>query len=185
MPESVHLCDWPKVEKGLIDSNLNEQMDLTRKICEMGHRLRAATGIKVRQPLKELRIKNNELKDNAALVNLIKDEVNVKKIIFDFALQEEIELETKITPELKDEGLLRELIRQINALRKEAKLTTKDKIRIYYQTDSENLKTIFSRFADELKEATLAQDLIVGESKEARIRKEVKIEEERVVLVLQ
>lgn len=182
--ESVHLESWPRFDEKLVDSRIVEQMDLARKICENGHRLRAAAGIKVRQPLSKLKIKNEKSKITDELASLIKDEVNVKEIVFDSTIQEEIELETKITPDLKDEGLLRELIRQINALRKEAKLTTKDKIRLYYQTESKNLKDIFNHFADKLKEATFSQDLLDGESKEAKIRKEIKIDGEKITLTL-
>ena len=60
--ESVHLADWPSYDEKLIDKNLEEKMILVRQIVEKGHALRKEKGIKVRQPLKKLKIKNEKLK---------------------------------------------------------------------------------------------------------------------------
>ena len=62
------------------------------------------------------------------MLELIKEEVNVKKIIFGRSLK----LETKITPELKEEGMIREVIRNIQEMRKEAGFKPKDKILVRY-----------------------------------------------------
>ena len=55
---SVHLENWPKVNKKLINKKLIEAMMETRKICSLGLEARQKAGIKVRQPLASLKIKN-------------------------------------------------------------------------------------------------------------------------------
>jgi isoleucyl-tRNA synthetase len=180
--ESVYLCDWPEVDEKLIDEKLLDQMQVAREICELGHRARVEAGIKVRQPLEELRIMNHELGIiNQELLDLIKDELNVKKACYceedplidsgqtpqfrgysvDWKIivtpRFKIALNTKITPALKQEGMARELIRQINTLRKEAKLTIKDKITLFWQTDSEELKKVFKKFKKQIEKETISQ----------------------------
>jgi len=117
MPESVHLCDWPK--SGKIDNKLEEKMVQVRDIVTLVLAERAEAGIKVRQPLARLTIKNKLDKD---LLELIKEEVNVKEIDFG----KKIKLDTKITKELKKEGEYREMVRNVNKIRKEMGLTPKD-----------------------------------------------------------
>ncbi|PIP16901.1 MAG: isoleucine--tRNA ligase [Candidatus Portnoybacteria bacterium CG23_combo_of_CG06-09_8_20_14_all_37_13] len=119
----VHLSDWPKA--GKIDVQLNKQMQEVREICAKALALRAKAGIKVRQVLGNLVIAQ---KTDKELLNLIRDEVNVKKIVFGKIFK----LDTKITPKLKAEGEERELIRKIQEMRKKAGLKIADKIVLSY-----------------------------------------------------
>ncbi len=130
MPESAHLSDWP--EAGRTDKVLEEKMEKVREIVSSALAQRAEAGIKVRQPLAELKIKD-KLDNN--LLELIKDEVNVKKISFG----KEIKLNTKISKKLEKEGEYRELIRNINKIRKEIGLTPKDLIIIDSTLKVENI----------------------------------------------
>ncbi|PIR71631.1 MAG: isoleucine--tRNA ligase, partial [Candidatus Nealsonbacteria bacterium CG10_big_fil_rev_8_21_14_0_10_37_25] len=111
---SVHLEDWPKGNKKLIDRKLERKMERVREIVSLTLAARAKAKIKIRQPLAGLQIANYELRNEPGLLELIKEEVNVKKIIFGRSLK----LETKITPELKEEGMIREVIRNIQEMRK-------------------------------------------------------------------
>ena len=121
MPESVHLLDWSESDKKLVDKNLEEKMERVRGVVALALAQRAAAGIKVRQPLASLQIKNKLDKE---LLGLIKDEVNVKKITFG----KELKLDTKITKKLREEGIEREVIRYIQEMRKKAGFKPKDKI---------------------------------------------------------
>ncbi|MDX9893592.1 MAG: class I tRNA ligase family protein [Patescibacteria group bacterium] len=146
--ESVHLETWPPVNKKLIDQKLLDEMTLTREIVERGLAARAQGGIKVRQPLAAyttslVKALNDEL------VELVKDELNIKELKFGAADN----LDLTITDELKLEGLMRELVRQINQLRKEAGLTVADQIELYQQGFDE----LFEKFGEEIKRATLTQ----------------------------
>jgi len=132
MPESIHLCDWPRVEEKLIDLSLEEKMNKARKIVNLGLKERARLGLKVRQPLRELTV--GELADGleSELKGLIKEELNVKGFRCDLKLKEKIKLDETITVELKEEGIIREIVRHLQGMRKQANLKPKDKISIYY-----------------------------------------------------
>jgi len=126
MPLSIHLYDWPGPKQRLINRTLEKKMEDVRDVVASALAERAKAGIKVRQPLNELRINNQGLRKEAELLNLVREEVNVKKITFGKTMK----LDTKITPKLREEGVIREAVRQINELRKKAGLTPKDKISI-------------------------------------------------------
>jgi isoleucyl-tRNA synthetase len=129
---SVHLQDWPKFNQKLIDQELEGKMAFVRQIVSLGHAIRKEKQIKVRQPLKrfmiyDLRFKNFE----EELIQLIKEELNVKEVQIKAGREKlEVKLDTKITPELKEEGEARELIRQIQILRRQQSLSVADKITI-------------------------------------------------------
>lgn len=130
IPESVHLCDWPEADKKSVNKELEEKMDEVRAIVNLALAERMAKGIKVKQPLAALKIKNSksEIRNDNDLLSLIKDEVNVKEIIFDASITGEVELDTNLTEELKEEGFVRQIIREVQAQRKENNLVPQDKI---------------------------------------------------------
>lgn len=76
---SVHLQDFPVADENLIDEKINTDMQAVREIVNIGLQLRAKSGIKVRQPLNELRIMNHQLSEE--LLDIVKEEVNVKNVI--------------------------------------------------------------------------------------------------------
>lgn len=129
--ESVHLQDFPKEDKSLIDENLIKDMDLIRKITEAGHARRKDAGIKLRQPLASVLYKLPE-KLSDAFEKILAEELNVKKVEYQKSpkFEPEVILETKITQELKEEGEARDLIRQIQQLRKDHGLTLADKTKV-------------------------------------------------------
>jgi len=142
--KSVHLEDWPKANKKLIEKKLEKKMARVREIVAPALTERAKLGIRVRQPLQKLKInpkkffqnltgqENERLKIDKELINLIKEEVNVKEIVFDRKIKNEIELDVKITPQLKEEGIIREVIRHIQEMRKKMGLAPKNKILVFY-----------------------------------------------------
>lgn len=81
--ESVHLADFPTCDESLIDEKLEEKMDLVRDLISLGRNVREENKVKVRQPISEVVLDGkNEvvLKD---LVDLIKEELNVKEVVFE------------------------------------------------------------------------------------------------------
>ncbi|MAG44379.1 isoleucine--tRNA ligase [bacterium] len=172
--KSVHLSDWPKPNKKLINKKLNKDMQKVREICTLGLSARSQAQIKVRQPLQELQI-NKEL--NKKLLNIIAQELNIKTItagtihvclprqrslptsqyITEKSGSLSIALDTKITPELKREGEERELIREIQNLRKKENLLPKDKIRLVLPDLKLGTKS--------LKQAVLAHEIKKGKLK--------------------
>ncbi len=123
--ESVHLEKWPEFsELKKHGKKLVEDMKRVRRIVSLALEKRAAEKIKVRQPLTSLKIKDPkfEVKSSRELMGLIKDEVNVKEVIFGGLQEAEVLLDTKITTELKIEGDFRETVRFIQDLRKKGNL---------------------------------------------------------------
>ena len=153
--KSVHLENWPEADKKLIDKRLNQKMEKVREIVTLALAERAKAGIKVRQPLASLQLPEKIDKD---LLDLIKDEVNVKEIIFGKTLK----LDTKITQELKEEGIIREVVRQINEMRKKAGLKSKDKISIQYSGTPE-LNKVLEKNKKTILIQTQAKDFKPGE----------------------
>jgi isoleucyl-tRNA synthetase len=123
--ESVHLETWPPM--GIAPSTILEDMEAARKIVTVALELRAKAGIKVRQPLAQLETPKlwNELKF------IVADEVNGKAIIEGA----EVKLDTTITPELKEEGQMRDLIRHVQELRKTSGLVPDDQITLFAAGD--------------------------------------------------
>ena len=149
-PISVHLCDWPKAEK--IDEEIIQKMRIVRELAEKGLSLRAEAGIRVRQPLGKFTI-NQELTEEYS--DLLKDELNVLEI----KVSREIKLETKITPELKEKGTLRDIIRAIQDLRKKAGLNPADEVEVKFQVDDQQLEQIIRKYINEIQKETNVKNL--------------------------
>jgi len=163
MPESVHLCDWPsKGNKGQTDLDLEQRMDEVRNIVNLALAKRAEKEIKVRQPLATLTVKNknSKIKDVSEFLELIKDEVNVKEVVFNDKIKEEIELDTSITEELRSEGIIRDIIRNIQDQRKEQGLKPEDRISVNISAHGKE-KLIIERNKEFLLKETRANELFV------------------------
>lgn len=153
--ESVHLEHWPVAETFSSrftrqnptgsdtatkseSSRALENMKEVRKIVSLGLEARSKANIKIRQPLQKLTVKVLDLPDE--YLELIKDELNVKEVVEDKNLAEEVSLDTNITPELAEEGQVREIIRSIQEMRKEKNLMPKDKMKFEATENTELLK---------------------------------------------
>ncbi len=126
--ESVHLTSFPEGDESLLREDLIKNMDTIRKIVELGHAMRKEAGIKLRQPLAKIICRGTSQLD-LELDKILADELNVKQVEYQDYSEKglEVELDISITPELKEEGEARDLIRQIQQLRKEQNLTLRDK----------------------------------------------------------
>lgn len=162
IPESVHLLDWP--EAGVIDEAVLTQMAKTREIITAGlaermKKTESEAQIKVRQPLAKLVYAGEKLDD--FYEQIIMEEVNVKSVEHGEALM----LDKTLTPELLEEGKIRELIRFVQAARKKAGLNVDDRIRLMVSvevTEAYREMLMNEVLAEELvKEANFAYDEIV------------------------
>lgn len=140
--ESVHLLDWPA--NYTVDEQVMNNMERVRFIVNQALSGRAKLGIKTRQPIESIEVKTAEPLDEVA-VEIIKEEVNVKRvdIVNDSALvgyNMEIGVNGELTPELKREGLMREVIRFVQNARKQAGLNVDDRIMCHLETGDEELK---------------------------------------------
>ncbi|MCC7004596.1 class I tRNA ligase family protein [Candidatus Nomurabacteria bacterium] len=156
--ESVHLAEWPKIEK--IEEKVLESMKVTREIVTLGLEARQKANIKVRQPLAKITI-NQKLDEE--YLNLLKDELNVKEIVSG----EKFELDTNLTDELRREGDFREFLRGVQDLRKDANLLPSDLVNL---SVPESSKEIILGFEDELKKVAGIKEIKWG-GEEVRIEK--------------
>ncbi len=168
--ESVHLEDWPNLSSEETENNIISEMETARNIVELGLSARAKKSIKVRQPLKELIVNQNL---SPEIFSVIADEINVKNIIFSKEINEKdneknvfnqnqgikVSLDIEIDADLKKEGIVREVIRGINQLRKESSLTIKDIINVKFSTTDELIKTSIIEFMEEIKKNTFTKEI--------------------------
>jgi isoleucyl-tRNA synthetase len=241
-PESVHLCDFPKVDQTIIDPELEENMDLVLRLVVLGRACRASSAIKNRQPLAAMLIKSGGEKLEGEYVGLLEDELNVKKVVFtdsdegfvtyafkpqlktvgkkfgklvpriretlaaadgDALMKElndkgfitlnidgeeinmdrdELLIETRktegfvsesdreltvaldvnLTPELIDEGFVREIVNKLQTMRKEAGFEVTDRIGVTYRV-TEKLETVLDEYRDEIAGDVLAEKLEAAE----------------------
>ncbi len=156
---SVHMAEWPK--PGRVPSKqaaLIAGMERIRTYASAALAERAKLGIKVRQPLAALKIKTEsaDVKISEELIDILKDEVNVKDIQFDPHTTTDVEFDTVITPELRDEGVYRELARAIQELRQAADLNPKDRIALMLEL-APDIRAVAERY-----EMSLTTDVGAG-----------------------
>ncbi len=160
--ESVHLLDWP--DTGHINELLIRDMASLRDGITEGLAQRAAAGLKVRQPLAEAVITVPEplLKEHEQVfLGIAREELNVKKAVFRKGKALSVALDTKLTPALKAEGQMREVVRHIQKARKDAGLEVDNRIRLGVKTDDAGLRAVLDdrALADTIKQETLATAL--------------------------
>ncbi len=125
--ESAHLASWPHLHDMNVRAQVLSEMENVRAVVTKGLELRQKAGIKIKQPLQSLSFEAAGLE---AYYEIIKDELNVKEI-----KTGDLALDTTITPELKKEGDLRELVRALQDLRKKEGLQPSDKVRFIVATN--------------------------------------------------
>ena len=241
-PESIHLCDFPTVNKAWINEELERDMDEVLKIVVMGRACRNTANIKNRQPIAQMYVKA-PYKLAEYYCEIIEDELNVKKVDFtddvrafttysfkpqlktvgpkygkflngirqhlsevdgntamdelkekgsltfdvngtNVVLSEEdllidmaqtegfvsdgdntitVVLDTKLTPELLEEGFVREIISKVQTMRKEADFQVTDKIVISCK-GNEKIEELIRANADQIKSEVLAVDVKFDEA---------------------
>jgi len=165
--ESIHLKDW--LLAGEIDNSMLRDMNALRTAVNDGLSKRASEGIKVRQPLASVKLINTISQDTSAevaqfLIDIAKDELNVKsvEIVTDSeseSAQPSVVYDLTITPELKREGLMREIVRHVQSARKQAGLQIDDRIVLSISSDDSEISQAVDVFADVIKAETLAVEL--------------------------
>lgn len=129
---SVHLTDWPSVTPDLNDKDITliDDMKKVRLAVEKVHAKRKELGIPVRQPLGKLQITNCKLQIKG-VEKLLLDEVNIKEVLFKEGSGEmKVELDAKITPELRQEAEVRDIVRKIQEERKKLGLNLTQKVNV-------------------------------------------------------
>ncbi len=236
--KSVHLASFPKFDENLINEEIETRMDLVRDLISLGRNVREQEKIKVRQPLSEVIIDGKNKEILKGLDDLIKEELNVKNIVFEDDLSKymnfkikpnfkeagkvlgnkmkdfnaflqglnesqikdiregkEINFEnalidptlieiiteskegmssanqnnnfiilnTTLNDELISEGIAREIISKVQNLRKEKDFEIENRIKLYYNGDS-NIDKVITAFEKYIKDETLSVEIIKDES---------------------
>ena len=252
--ESIHLCDFPKVEEAWINKELEDDMEELLKIVVLGRAARNTADIKNRQPIGTMYIKADK-EMGQFYTDIIADELNVKEVKFandvesfisysfkpqlrtvgpkygkllngirtalaeingteamnelrstglltldingnKVELSEEdllietaqtegyvteadgdisVVLDTNLTPELIEEGFVREIVSKVQTMRKEAGFEVMDKIHIYAK-DNDKILELMKNHKEEIMSEVLAEDMTLGTTdgyvKEWNINKE-------------
>ncbi|MCL4405919.1 MAG: class I tRNA ligase family protein [Patescibacteria group bacterium] len=153
---SVHLTDWPRLPKAWADPKLVGLMAGARDLVVAALAERNVKSIKVRQPLQTLKFSDKNLQNAEALLELVKDEVNVKEAVFDGNLEAAVWLDNKITAELRAEGLAREFTRMVQDLRQKAGLKPGEEIELFAVIDAESENILIGQ-TKELKSKLFAR----------------------------
>ena len=163
--ESIHLKDW--LPAGEVNDFVTKQMNSVRSIVKEGLSMRAKANIKVRQPLDKVILYGKdfgfvgELNRTFDYMGLIKDELNVKHIKLrpEDDREDKIDIDMEITPELKREGLMREIVRHVQSARKKAGLQVDDRIELNIASSDTEITQAVDVFTDTIKAETLAVKL--------------------------
>lgn len=178
---SVHLEEWPRGDSARAKKALKmfEKMESVRVIASAALAKRAETGIKVRQPLASITIsseKTNLSARDSKYLEILKDEINVKEVIFQENLGETVILDTVVTHALREEGLFRELVRIIQDLRQDAGLRMKDTITLYVH-GSEEIQFVAEKHMTRLKKDVGAKSSTIIRSPKIDAEIQTKIDE--------
>lgn len=154
--ESVHLDLWPDFDQSLSFPNLSAKMNLTKEIVQKSLELREKVKIPLRQVLNKITLKGVSLEDE--FLELVKKALNVKEVIIENedVVELTVELDTEITRELKLEGIARNLIRNVNNYRKKMKLSTKNRIKLYFNTEDNEILESISKYQNYIKKRVQA-----------------------------
>ncbi len=149
--ESVHLLDWPEV--GHINELVVQDMETVRDYVNQALSIRAKEHLKIRQPLASVTVPT--LGEFVNFKDILTEELNVKTVL----QGSELRLDLAITPELKREGLSREIVRHIQNARKQAGLNVDDRITLGLMTHDAELQTAIDEHRDVIMAETLASTL--------------------------
>lgn len=175
--ESVHLLDWPAA--GHVNELVVRDMAEVREYVNQALSIRAKERIKIRQPLASITVPT--LGEFVNFADILTEELNVK----DVKKGSELSLDLEITPELKAEGLSREVIRHIQSARKAAGLNVDDRIFVSAVTSDEELSSAITTYVEEIGTEVLAASTIENKRSSYNHTTTVKVESVELTISLQ
>ncbi|MFX1362166.1 MAG: isoleucine--tRNA ligase [Promethearchaeota archaeon] len=173
-PESVHMTDWPETENNLINSELEDQMNLVQDIVEASLATRQEEGIKRRWPCQNLfvrlkgdvKLSQGELEIVGKMTNVHNVQV-VGEVEPSESLKERelaqcwIYLDTRVTEKLKAERFVRELIRNVQFTRKKNAYHVGEEIELVILLEDKKLQEYAKRFEKPIKNKVTAKTLSI------------------------
>tara|TARA_Y100000034_G_C6878769_1_gene402322 strand:- start:404 stop:1987 length:1584 start_codon:yes stop_codon:yes gene_type:complete len=162
--ESVHLEDWPKIERAKVNKKLEDGMENAKEVIQEILAQREKNQIGVRWPLGKVTIQTKDLKVMESLElfeDLILKQTNVKEMVLEeekVADKFKLEIDVRMDDELLAEGYSREVMRRVQNLRKQAKLNKDDRINLAIKEEN----GVLDKFEKEIKEKVGAVDFELG-----------------------
>ena len=192
LPESIHLFDWPEPDNKMINPDIESEMCNARMSVEAARFAREEAEIKLRWPLKQVAVEGDDIVKKAinTFETVIKEQANVKAvkegkckgIIKEFTYGK-VHLDTEITPEIKEEALSREVMRQVQVMRKKAGLKVGDNIKLYAFSEDDFAKNAIEKYSKDITEKVGAKELILErETKETENKAEIDFEKIKIYL---
>ena len=165
--ESVHLAEWPALEKNTSSEQIIKEMKEVREVVTLGLQARQKAGIPVRQPLNKLVTTNHKIDEQ--YIEILKDELNIKNVELLEGKETKVELDTHITEELREEGVYRELVRAIQDIRKKNGLNPNELVTLAVDTNVEG-QEFLNKFKTELMKTVSAKEVKVKETDGTEIK---------------
>src|SRR3989344_974294 len=183
--ESVHLENWPRAEDKYINKKLEEEMREIRDVITAGLAARKAKQIKVRQPLASVSLKRSE-SFPADLSGLITEELNVKEVKYDSKQEDLVVFDFEMTDVLKHEGWVREFMRLVQDMRKEAGYKPTQKIFGQWHSESRELTEAVTNWMSQIITDTLFEKFenVPNTGQKFDIEKEVEMSGNKIWLGL-
>ncbi len=156
--ESVHLSKWPKADLKKINKKLEGDFIILSSLIEKGLAARDKAQIGLKWPLAKAIVGYSDKKLSQELEEILKAQLNVKKINWKSGKELDVKLDTKMTPELEAEGYARNIIRSIQAFRKQLGLKQKDEVKTVIIADKD-LKNMLDGWKNIVGEKTNSKTL--------------------------
>ncbi len=180
---SVHLEDWPKADKKLIDVKLEKEMEEARNVIASGLAVRKEKQLKVRQPLRSAITKRTS-KFSKDIESLVKEELNVKGLTYDAKQESGITFDTVLDKALIHEGYARELMRQLQDMRKEAKYRLDEKVLGHWHSEDKDIIEAVEQWTEEIKKDVLLEKFESGPAnKKYDIEKEFELAPQKKIWI--
>jgi isoleucyl-tRNA synthetase len=170
--ESVHLEEYPEFSRKDIDNELLEKMSLAREICSNGLQAREISKISLRQPLAKAYIGI----DDEFVKQIVMEELNLKEIVYSEKPVEQegvvtvgenelaVSLDTNMTDELRNEGVINVFLRKYRDLRKKKGLKMDDKVIVTFSFQGGEVQDVLKEYVLSNKEALQAKDVKVSDN---------------------
>ncbi|HLP86514.1 MAG TPA: class I tRNA ligase family protein [Candidatus Paceibacterota bacterium] len=164
--ESIHLSKWPK--EASVDLKILEEMKIVREIVTIGLQKRQKENLPVRQPIAKVSATVvTSLTRGSSII--IKEELNSKEIEIKMGEEKNVDLDTRITEELRKEGQYRELLRAIQDIRKKNGLNPSDIVTLIVNTNKDG-QDFINTFNKELMKAVGVKEILFKENDSEEIK---------------